>query len=140
MPANAIHLEITESAYMDNTYIFLTAVSKLRKHGFIVEMDDFGSGYSSLNLLKDICIDKLKLDMKFLSETEKKEKSKIIISAVINMAKALKVPVIAEGVETKEQAEMLLGFGCRQMQGYYFSRPVPAAEYENMLSRQNSSV
>ena len=78
--------------------------------------------------------------MKFLSGTEEKEKSKIIISAVINMAKALKVPVIAEGVETKEQAEMLLGFGCRQMQGYYFSRPVPAAEYEDMLNRQNSSV
>lgn len=140
VPANAIHLEITESAYMDNTDIFLTAVKNLREHGFIVEMDDFGSGYSSLNSLKDISIDKLKLDMKFLSETEEKEKSKIIISAVINMAKALKVPVIAEGVETKEQAEMLLGFGCRQMQGYYFSRPVPAAEYENMLSRQNSSV
>lgn len=76
--------------------------------------------------------------MKFLSETSETEKSKIIISAIINMARELKVPVIAEGVETKEQAEMLMGFGCNQMQGYYFSRPVPETEYENMLCRQNS--
>lgn len=136
IPTNAIHLEITESAYMDNTAVFLNTISELRGRGFIVEMDDFGSGYSSLNSLKDINIDKLKLDMKFLSETGETEKSKIIISAVINMAKQLKLPVIAEGVETKEQAEMLSDFGCRQMQGYYFSRPVPAAEYENMLRMQ----
>lgn len=137
VPTNALHLEITESAYMDNTAVFLNTISALRNNGFIVEMDDFGSGYSSLNLLKDINIDKLKLDMKFLSETSETEKSKIIISSIINMARELKVPVIAEGVETKEQAEMLMGFGCNQMQGYYFSRPVPEAEYENMLCRQN---
>lgn len=138
VPTNALHLEITESAYMDNTAVFLNTISELRNNGFIVEMDDFGSGYSSLNSLKDINIDKLKLDMKFLSETSETEKSKIIISAIINMARELKVPVIAEGVETKEQAEMLMGFGCNQMQGYYFSRPVPETEYENMLCRQNS--
>lgn len=136
VPTNALHLEITESAYMDNTALFLNTISALRNNGFIVEMDDFGSGYSSLNLLKDINIDKLKLDMKFLSDSDNSSRGKIIISAVISMAEKLGLPVIAEGVETKEQAEMLLDFGCNQMQGYYFSRPISAEEYEKLLRAQ----
>ena len=107
VPTNALHLEITESAYMDNTAVFLNTISALRNNGFIVEMDDFGSGYSSLNLLKDINIDKLKLDMKFLSETSETEKSKIIISAIINMARELKVPVIAEGLKPRSRLKCL---------------------------------
>lgn len=78
-------------------------------------------------------MDKLKLDMKFLSGTDNLEKEKIIIAAIINMSHTLGLPVIAEGVETREQADMLLGFGCNEMQGYYFSRPVPADEYEKIL-------
>ncbi len=136
VPTDAVHLEITESAYMDNAGMFLNTLSGLRKAGFKVEMDDFGSGYSSLNSLKDIDIDKLKLDMKFLSDTDNNRRGKIIISAVISMAEELGLPVIAEGVETKEQAEMLSDFGCNQMQGYYFSRPVPAEEYEKLLRAQ----
>lgn len=136
VPTEAVHLEITESAYMDNAGMFLNTLSGLRKAGFKVEMDDFGSGYSSLNSLKDIDIDKLKLDMKFLSDTDNSRRGKIIISAVISMAEKLGLPVIAEGVETKEQAEMLSDFGCNQMQGYYFSRPVPAEEYEKLLRAQ----
>lgn len=128
-----IRLEITESAYMDNQKLFLEMISRFRKSGFKVEMDDFGSGYSSLNSLKDIDIDKLKLDMKFLINMRDSKRSKIIISAVINMAKKLKLPVIAEGVEDKQTAEMLLKFGCEEMQGYYFSKLVPVAEYEKML-------
>lgn len=136
VPTEAVHLEITESAYMDNAGMFLNTLSGLRKAGFKVEMDDFGSGYSSLNSLKDIDIDKLKLDMKFLSDSDNSRKGKIIISAVISMAEKLGLPVIAEGVETKEQAEMLSDFGCDQMQGYYFSRPIPAEEYEKLLRAQ----
>ncbi len=128
-----IRLEITESAYMDNQKLFLEMINSFRKSGFRVEMDDFGSGYSSLNSLKDIDIDKLKIDMKFLVNMCDSKRSKIIISAVINMAKQLKLPVIAEGVEDKQTAEMLLKFGCEEMQGYYFSKPVPSAEYEKML-------
>ena len=116
--------------------MFLNTLSELRKAGFKVEMDDFGSGYSSLNSLKDIDIDKLKLDMKFLSDSDNSSRGKIIISAVISMAEKLGLPVIAEGVETKEQAEMLSDFGCDQMQGYYFSRPIPAEEYEKLLRAQ----
>ncbi len=129
----AVHLEITESAYMENSLPFTNTLKQLRQAGFLVEMDDFGSGYSSLNSLKDLNIDKLKLDLKFLAGAQQNKKSGIIISAIINMAHALQLPVIAEGVETKEQAEMLLSFGCSQMQGYYFSKPVSQAEYESLL-------
>ena len=97
-------------------------------------MDDFGSGYSSLNVLKDIPIDILKLDMKFLSGSSNTERGKAIIRSVVSMASLLDIPVIAEGVETKEQADMLLSFGCENMQGFYFSKPVPAEEYEKILS------
>ncbi len=133
IPLKNIRLEITESAYMDNSEMLIAVVDELRERGFIVEMDDFGSGYSSLNSLKDIEIDILKLDMRFLAGKHDTRRSKIIISSVISMARGLDLPVIAEGVETKEQADMLLDFGCEQMQGYYFSKPVPAEEYEKML-------
>jgi len=128
-----VHFEITESAYMDNPDLLISKVNEMRAAGLIVEMDDFGSAYSSLNNLKDINVDVLKLDMKFLSGSEQSERSKIIISSVIDMAKKLGTSVIAEGVETKEQADMLYGFGCNVMQGYYFSKPVPEAEYEKIL-------
>ncbi len=133
IPHASLHLEVTESAYMQNTDLLIDKVNELRKAGFKVEIDDFGAGYSSLNTLKDIDVDKLKLDMKFLSGTDNLEKEKIIIAAIINMSHTLGLPVIAEGVETREQADMLLGFGCKEMQGYYFSRPVPADEYEKIL-------
>lgn len=133
IPIENLRLEITESACVDNAETIVSVINRLRAEGFITEMDDFGSGYSSLNSLKDIDIDILKLDMKFLAGNRNTEKSKIIISSMINMASALGLPVIAEGVETREQAAMLLDFGCRNMQGYYFSRPVPADEYEKIL-------
>ena len=123
---------MTESAYVEDTLRVMKAVEELRGRGFIVEMDDFGSGYSSLNALKDIDIDKLKLDMRFLSG-ESSEKGHIIVQFIIGMAQALHLPIIAEGVETREQAEMLQELGCREMQGYYFSKPVPAEVYEQML-------
>ena len=133
IPTSAIHIEITESAYMEDSETLIAVLKGLREAGFKVEMDDFGSGYSSLNSLKDLDIDKLKLDMKFLSGNDGSGRGKIIISSVINMAKALDLAVIAEGVETKEQADMLLGFGCNEMQGYYFGKPMPACEYEELL-------
>jgi len=128
-----VHFEITESAYMDNPALLIDKVDEMRKAGFVVEMDDFGSAYSSLNTLKDINVDVLKLDMKFLSGNGQSERSKIIISSIIYMAKKLGIAIIAEGVETKEQADMLYGFGCNIMQGYYFSKPVPSEEFEKML-------
>ena len=138
VPFSSIRLEITESAYAKNMAKLLDGVNKLRKKGFAVEIDDFGSGYSSLNTLKDMDVDTLKLDMAFLSDSASTRKEKIIISSIISMANKLQLPVIAEGVETKEQADMLLSFGCSRMQGYYFSKPVPAAEYEKLLSDETS--
>ena len=135
IPVSSLRLEITESAYMENAKMLIDVVKQLRNEGFIIEMDDFGSGFSSLNTLKDIDIDVLKLDMNFLAVDSNTERSRIIISSVIRMASELGIPVIAEGVETKEQAEMLAGFGCNLMQGYYFSKPVPADEYEKMLKK-----
>ena len=138
VPFSSIRLEITESAYAKNIAKLLEGVNKLRKKGFAVEIDDFGSGYSSLNTLKDMDVDTLKLDMAFLSDSASTRREKIIISSIISMANKLQLPIIAEGVETKEQADMLLSFGCSRMQGYYFSKPVPAAEYEKLLSGETS--
>lgn len=137
IPPKAVNLEITESAYVGDTDFLFETINKFRNSGFRIEMDDFGSGYSSLNTLKDINIDKLKLDMKFLSNTKDTSRSKIIIAAIVEMATSLGLSVIAEGVETEEQAKMLSDCGCNQMQGYYFSRPVPEAEYEEMLRKQS---
>ncbi len=132
VPREALHLEVTESAYVEETQRVMQAVQDFRSRGFIVEMDDFGSGYSSLNALKDIDIDKLKLDMRFLAGDDT-AKGRTILRYVIGMARALDLSIIAEGVETKEQADMLLDFGCSEMQGYYFSKPVPADAYERLL-------
>ena len=130
LPPSAVHIEITESAFVDDSKRVLSVVEMLHKAGFAVEMDDFGSGYSSLNFLKDIDADRLKLDMKFLAGEKGNKKSDIIIFSVVNMARALGIDIIAEGVETKEQADTLLRFGCNEMQGYYFSRPLPAKDFE----------
>lgn len=134
VPRETLHLEITESAYMKDGESLEKEVSALRDHGFAVEIDDFGAGYSSLNSLKDMNFDKLKLDMKFLSDTTNAAKGQTIVSTIILMSKRLGVPVIAEGVETKEHAEMLHSFGCDEMQGYYFSKPVCAEDFEKLLS------
>lgn len=138
IPTDMLRLEITESAYMDNPELLISRVLEFKKAGFIIEMDDFGSGYSSLNALKDIDIDVLKLDMKFLSGSNDEKKRKIIISSVIDMASKLGLPVIAEGIETKTQADFLLECGCKYMQGYYFSKPVTAKEYEKILEQEGN--
>ncbi|MBO4904023.1 MAG: EAL domain-containing protein [Lachnospiraceae bacterium] len=128
-----IQFEITESACVgDNNEVF-GRLQKIRDMGFKVNMDDFGSGYSSLNLLKDAPIDIVKLDMGFLRGEENKDKGKIIISHVVNMTKELGCEIVAEGVETKEQADMLTDMGCRVIQGYYYARPMPEDEFIKLL-------
>ncbi len=133
-----IHFEITETAYVKNAKEFAPLVHMMREHGLMVEMDDFGSEYSSLNALKDIEFDVIKLDMRFLSGDSKR--SRTIIRSIIKMIKDLDIEVIAEGIETKEQADMLLKCGCELMQGYYFSKPIPAKEYEKMLKEKSGGV
>lgn len=133
IPPALLHLEITESAYMDDSEQLIKVAELLRFRGFQVEIDDFGSGYSSLNTLKSVPADLLKLDMKFLEQKGEGSRSGSILSSVIRMAHWIRMPVIAEGVETKEQAEYLKSMGCLYMQGYYFSKPVTTREYEELL-------
>ncbi len=137
LPATLLRLEITESAYVENPIRMIGIVRELQKSGFFVEMDDFGSGYSSLNMLKDVPVDLLKLDMKFLSGDET-GRGGSILNSIIRMAKWLNLPVLAEGVETAVQAEFLKSIGCELVQGYYYARPLPAAEFEELLRRSEA--
>ncbi len=129
---NLLHLEITESAVMNNATEHIKTINRLRDYGFTVEMDDFGSGYSSLNMLKDMPVDILKIDMVFLGKTDDYKKSKIILNSIVDMANNLDMPQITEGVETKEQFDMLKEMGCKLFQGYFFSKPVPLEEFEKL--------
>ena len=124
-----LHLEITESAYVSDSSVIIERVEDLRRKGFFIEMDDFGSGYSSLNMIGDLPIDALKLDMQFLRNAFNKRNMKII-DIVLEIARCLEVPAIAEGVETEEQYLKLKESGCAIIQGYYFSKPIPADEFE----------
>ena len=127
----SLHLEITETAVMSNPRQQLALINKLRKFGFLIEIDDFGSGYSSLNTLKDITADVLKIDMGFLESTSNIEKSRTILQMVISLAKSLNMEVITEGVENKQQADFLAEAGCDIFQGYHFAQPVSVSEFES---------
>ena len=128
-----LHLEITESAYTQDAEHIIQIVSGLRELGFKIEMDDFGSGYSSLNMISTLPIDALKLDMLFI-RTAFSEKGNIrMLEISLEISRCLSVPMIAEGVETEEQILTLKRMGCDIVQGYYFSKPVPAEEFERFL-------
>ena len=131
-----LFLEVTESAYTQDSERIIRTVSELRHVGFHIEMDDFGAGYSSLNMISTLPIDTLKLDMEFIRNAFREQKNTKILRIVIDLAAYLGVPVIAEGVETEEQLAALKEMGCDIAQGYYFSKPVPAAEYEQFLLAQ----
>ena len=133
LEAKDLLLEITESAYTDNAQQIIDMVSSLRNRGFKIEMDDFGCGYSSLNMLTSLPIDALKLDMKFVRNIEKNPKDLRLVEIMIDIARLLEVPVIAEGVETAGQMGLLKKAGCDIIQGYYFSRPVPADEFRRLI-------
>ena len=125
-----LKLEITETTIMDNFERNIKIIKRLQDYGFKIEIDDFGSGYSSLNMLKDISADILKIDMGFLNASENELKGQDILESIIFLAQKLGMEVITEGVETSQQLTMLIQMGCRMFQGYYFSRPVPEEEFE----------
>ena len=126
-------LEITESAYTADAEQIIQKVHQLRRLGFRIEMDDFGSGYSSLSMLSSLPIDALKLDMQFIRNAFRQHKDTRLLEAMIRLAESFEVPTIAEGVETEEQLLALKAMGCGIVQGYYFSRPLPAGEFEAFL-------
>jgi len=126
-------LEITESAYTENAEQLIRVIERLRGKGFHIEMDDFGSGYSSLNMLSTMPIDALKMDIEFIRNIERNEKDLRLVELIVDIARYLNVPVIAEGVETEMQLKLLRGSGCDLVQGYYFSRPLPPEDFERNL-------
>ena len=132
-------LEITESAYTEKTDQIITTVRNLRKIGFHIEMDDFGSGYSSLSMLSKMPIDALKLDIQFIRGAFKEQTDTRLLEAMIGLADSFEVPTIAEGVETDEQFAALKAMGCDIIQGYYFSRPLPADEFEKLIIKAHET-
>jgi EAL domain-containing protein (putative c-di-GMP-specific phosphodiesterase class I)/GGDEF domain-containing protein len=135
LPKEAIKLEITESAYSEDSEKVRSTVQIFRDMGFVVLMDDFGSGFSSLNMLRELNVDIIKLDAYFLRVSKTNERKGMhIIESVINMAKTMAIPVIVEGVETKEQCDYLMGLGVQYIQGYYFYKPMNAYDFEKIIS------
>ena len=129
IPPQKLRLEITESVLMSNVEKILGIIQKLRKEGFFIEIDDFGKGYSSLSMLKDIDVDMLKIDMDFLHKTVNEDKSLVILETIITMSYKLGMQVITEGVETKAQIDSLEQLGCNLFQGYYFDKPLSVADF-----------
>lgn len=129
-----LRLEVTESAYTENPRQIAAVIQKFQEKGFQVLMDDFGSGFSSLNMLKNLSMDVLKIDMDFVPDIDKKNsRAQIIMKDVVRMAQELKTDIIVEGVETKDQIDYLDSIGCEKIQGYYYSRPVPQEDFEKLL-------
>jgi diguanylate cyclase (GGDEF)-like protein/PAS domain S-box-containing protein len=138
LPAWQLELEITESMFMENTDALLRTLHRLRKLGVRFSIDDFGTGYSSFRYIKDFPVDRLKIDQSFIASMDENASDVAIVQAIIGMAKNLKMEVIAEGVETAAQRALLASEGCDGMQGYFFSRPLPAGQFLELLRREYS--
>ena len=132
-------LEVTESAYTQDSEQIIETAQKLRDLGFLIEMDDFGTGYSSLNMISSLPIDALKLDMQFIRNAFKDGGNTHMLEVIIGISDFLSVPVIAEGVETEEQLHALKSLGCDIVQGYFFSKPVPAVEFEPFILQKKEA-
>ena len=132
-PHEYIEIELTESAFFDDKDALVTTINRLKSYGFSVSMDDFGSGYSSLNSLKDMPLDVLKLDAEFFRGENAGERGELVVSEAIKLAKSLSMRTVAEGVEEKSQVEFLAKQGCDMIQGYFYAKPMPGAEYEQRM-------
>ncbi len=139
IPHKYLYLEVTESAYTTDGNYIINIIKKLRRNGYIVEMDDFGSGYSSLNTLKTVPLDTIKIDMRFFDIEENDEtgealrRGNIVVANIVRLAKELKLSIIAEGIETKNQADFLHKINCPVIQGYLFSKPISPEDFSTML-------
>ncbi|MBR4093446.1 MAG: EAL domain-containing protein [Oscillospiraceae bacterium] len=146
IPFSCVEIELTESAFFDDKNLLIQTVKRLREYGFVVSMDDFGSGFSSLNSLKDIPLDVIKLDAGFFNiANDEDDRSSFIIEDTIAMAKHLRMQTVAEGIETRQQVDFLCSLGCDLIQGYYFARPMPIDEFErnngyNAVPEQEETV
>lgn len=137
IPRSCIKIEITESVYAEDNDKIGKIAENLRKEGFAVYLDDFGSGYSSLNMLKNVYVDEIKIDMRFLDiDEENAKKGESIMESVVNIARILRIPIIVEGAETERQMKSVTGMGCRYVQGYYYYKPMPLEEFETLLEEK----
>lgn len=136
---SALKLEVTETAYTDNSDQMIQVVANLHKKGYTVEMDDFGTGYSSLSMLSAMPIDVLKMDRTFVQNIEHDERDIQLVALILGIAKNMNIPVIAEGVETESQMKLLKELGCDIVQGFYFSKPLHPSEFEALIQSQNIS-
>lgn len=136
VPKNIIEMEITESVFSDEDRAAVTLMDDLKNHGFTISMDDFGSGYSSLNLLRELPIDILKIDKGFIDKTDDSDKSKVIVEEIISMATKINIRTVCEGVETVEQRDFLKQAGCNIAQGFFYARPMPQADFEKLLNEK----
>jgi len=127
-----LRIEITETAFVEKPADLISVTEKLREYGFSVEMDDFVSGHSSLHMLKEVPVDRIKLDLYFLTKSGDPEKGRIIISHIIRMVRDLNMKMITEGVETEEQIQFLIHQGCSEIQGFRFYKPMPVEEFEKL--------
>ena len=134
-PRDMIEIELTESAFFDDKNALISTIDRLKSYGFSVSMDDFGAGYSSLNSLKDMALDVLKLDAEFFRGDSDSERKEIVVAEAIRLAKSLNMRTVAEGVEEKDQVEFLAKQGCDMIQGFYFAKPMPGSEYEDRMRR-----
>ncbi|MCR4648585.1 MAG: EAL domain-containing protein [Lachnospiraceae bacterium] len=139
-PYHLIEIELTESAFFDDKNAMLDTIKKLKEIGFMVSMDDFGSGYSSLNSLKDMPLDVLKLDAGFFSGSEDDERGEIVVSEALRLARNLKMITVAEGVEHREQVDFLAKHGCDMIQGYIYAKPMPGDEYVHVMKKTEASL
>ncbi len=139
LPKSALKIEITESAYVNDTEAIRDAAQRLRDKGFLILMDDFGSGYSSLNMLRQLNVDVIKLDAQFLHLDDTTNKKGIhILETVVNMTKTIAIPIIVEGVEKPEQADFLEKLGCQYIQGYYYYHPLRVEEFETLIANEKN--
>ncbi len=137
---SSIEIEITESAAYESLDVLTTVFKQLKDYGFHISIDDFGSGYSSLNMLKDLPADVLKIDRAFLAESNSNKRANDILGHVIRMAGSLGMHTICEGIETDEQAKLLGGLGCEMAQGFYFAKPMPSDSFEEILMGHSKTI
>jgi EAL domain-containing protein (putative c-di-GMP-specific phosphodiesterase class I) len=135
IPPKYLEFELTESVFLQHSDEARLTMKQLKEEGFIVSMDDFGSGYSSLNLLTSVDFDILKLDKEFLTEATISEKDEVVIQSIIKMAKLMNMLTLCEGVETQEQADVLLRLKCDLVQGYHFGKPMPMHMFDELLNK-----
>ena len=133
----SIELELTESAFFGDKEMLEKLVKELKIYGFSISMDDFGSGYSSLNSLKDLPIDVLKLDMDFFKGADEEKRGEIVVKRIIELAKDLNMKIVAEGIEKKEQVDFLAEQGCDMIQGFYFAKPMTVSEFNQRVDQES---